>query len=168
MGKVLGFQDLIWVVPCVGGIVYPRAESAESMYITILGGLYEVRVQYHKLRNITYVLLDAPIFRAQTKLEPYPARMDDLTSAVYYSTWNQCIAHARYPIFWGLDHIGQLPNPDPSDTAEFNHKLHDSTTLEIDESFEDERPVLRRQAQEWAGLDLDPEAELMVFVGRCM
>jgi alpha-1,3-glucan synthase len=53
-------------------------------------------------------------------------------------------AHARYPIFWGLDHIGQLPNPDPSDTAEFNHKLHDSTTLEIDESFEDERPVLRR------------------------
>jgi alpha-1,3-glucan synthase len=77
-------------------------------------------------------------------------------------------AHARYPIFWGLDHIGQLPNPDPSDTAEFNHKLHDSTTLEIDESFEDERPVLRRQAQEWAGLDLDPEAELMVFVGRCM
>jgi len=100
MGKVLGFQDLIWVVPCVGGIVYPRAESAESMYITILGGLYEVRVQYHKLRNITYVLLEAPIFRAQTKLEPYPARMDDLTSAVYYSTWNQCIALAikRFPV----------------------------------------------------------------------
>ena len=124
-------------------------------------------------------------------------------------------AHARYPIFWGLEEILSLPNPDPSDTAKFNQKLHDSTTLEIDESFEDERPVLRRQAQEcksqlldvpfpfcvvsrsgframsnnawkillretierslliprsWgtgAGLDLDPEAELMVFVGRC-
>jgi len=105
MGKVLGFQDLIWVVPCVGGIVYPRAESAESMYITILGGLYEVRVQYHKLRNITYVLLDAPIFRAQTKSEPYPARMDDLTSAVYYSTWNQCIAFATKRFHVDLYHV---------------------------------------------------------------
>ncbi|TVY41175.1 Cell wall alpha-1,3-glucan synthase, partial [Lachnellula occidentalis] len=273
MGKVLGFQDLVWVVPCVGGIVYPRGESAASMYITILGGSYEVRVQYHKLRNITYVLLDAPIFRAQTKAEPYPARMDDLSSAVFYSTWNQCIAlatkrfnvdlyhindyhgaaaplyilpqtipvclslhnaefqglwplrnnkefeevcavynlpqdvvrkyvqfgdvfnllhagssylrihqksfgavgvskkygaraWARYPIFWGLDNIGQLPNPDPSDTAEFNQKSHVKEAVEINEGFEDERPVLKRQAQEWAGLDLDPEAEVMVFVGR--
>lgn len=77
-------------------------------------------------------------------------------------------AWARYPIFWGLDNIGQLPNPDPSDTAEFNQKLHESEAIQINEGFEDERPVLRRQAQEWAGLDVDPEAELMVFVGRCM
>ncbi|TVY93725.1 Cell wall alpha-1,3-glucan synthase [Lachnellula willkommii] len=273
MGKALGFQNLIWVVPCVGGIVYPGAEYAESMFITILGGSYEVQVQYHTLRNITYVLLDAPIFRAQTKAEPYPPRMDDLSSAVFYSTWNQCIAlatkrfpvdlyhindyhgaaaplyllpatipvclslhnaefqglwplrnskefeevcsvynlshdvvrkyvqfgdvfnllhagssylrihqksfgavgvskkygdraWARYPIFWGLDNIGQLPNPDPSDTAEFNQKLHESEAIQIDEGFENERPVLRRQAQEWAGLNVDPEAELMVFVGR--
>jgi alpha-1,3-glucan synthase len=55
MGKNLGFQDLIWVVPCVGGIDYPTDEIAEPMYITILGALYEVQVQYHKLRNITYV-----------------------------------------------------------------------------------------------------------------
>ena len=105
MGKALGFQDLIWVVPCIGGIVYPRAESAESMYITILGGLYEVRVNYHKLRNITYVLLDAPIFRAQTKAEPYPARMDDLNSAVFYSTWNQCIALATKRFHVDIYHI---------------------------------------------------------------
>lgn len=38
--------------------------------------------------------------------------------------------------------------------------------MRVDEGFEDERPVLKRQAQEWAGLDLDPEAELLVFVGR--
>ena len=79
------YADLIWVVPCVGGIDYPVDERAEPMSVTILGVVYEVHVQYHKLRNITYVLLDAPVFRQQTKSEPYPARMDDMTSAIYYS-----------------------------------------------------------------------------------
>lgn len=54
MGKALGFQNLIWVVPCVGGIEYPRDEPAESMFVQILGNEYEVEVQYHQLRNITY------------------------------------------------------------------------------------------------------------------
>lgn len=100
MGKNLSHQDLVWVVPCVGGVDYPRDVAAEPMMITIFGQMYEVEVQYHKLRNITYVLLDAPVFRAQSKSEPYPARMDDLDSAVYYSSWNQCIALAlkRFPI----------------------------------------------------------------------
>lgn len=64
------------------------------MDVMILGNLYEISVQYHILRNITFVLLDAPVFRKQTKAEPYPARMDDLDSAIYYSAWNQCIAEA--------------------------------------------------------------------------
>ena len=34
------------------------------------------------------------MFRKQTKADPYPARMDDLESAIYYSAWNQCIAEA--------------------------------------------------------------------------
>lgn len=65
-----------------------------------MGEKYDIQIQVHQLRNITYVLLDAPIFRAQTKTEPYPPRMDDLDSAVYYSAWNQCIAKAiqRYPV----------------------------------------------------------------------
>lgn len=92
--------DLIWVVPCVGGVDYPEATPAEPMEVTILGEKYDIQIQVHQLRNITYVLLDAPIFRAQTKTEPYPPRMDDLDSAVYYSAWNQCIAKAiqRYPV----------------------------------------------------------------------
>ena len=100
MGKNLGHQDLIWVVPCVGGIEYPEDEPADPMEVVILGTAYEINVQYHKLRNITYVLLDAPVFRKQTKAEPYPARMDDLDSAIYYSAWNQCIALAikRFPV----------------------------------------------------------------------
>ena len=100
MGKNLAHQDLIWVVPCVGGIEYPIDEPADTMKVTILGSAYEIQVQYHKLRNITYVLLDAPVFRQQTKSEPYPPRMDDLDSAVYYSAWNQCIAEAtrRFPV----------------------------------------------------------------------
>ncbi|OBT77961.1 hypothetical protein VF21_04366 [Pseudogymnoascus sp. 05NY08] len=273
MGKNLGHQDLIWVVPCVGGVEYPEAERAEPMSVTILGSTYEVEVQYHILRNITYVLLDAPVFRKQTKTDPYPARMDDLESAVYYSTWNQCIAlaiarfpidlyhindyhgaaaplymlpdrtipvclslhnaefqglwplrnskefnevcsvfnlpseiveryvqfgdvfnllhagasyirlhqkgfgavgvsakygarsHARYPIFWGLKKIGQLPNPDPTDLGEWSGKQDDSKVV-IDEAFESARPGLKGQAQEWAGLNQDPDAELFVFVGR--
>lgn len=78
MGKNLGHQDLIWVVPCVGGVDYPVDQVAELMHVTILGNRYDVKVQYHTLRNITYVLLDAPVFRRQSKTEPYPPRMDDL------------------------------------------------------------------------------------------
>lgn len=275
MGKNLQHQNLIWVVPCVGGLDYPMDQPAEPMEITILGQKYKIAVQYHQYQNITFVLLDAPVFRAQTKNEPYPARMDDMDSAVYYSAWNQCIAEAirrfpeidlyhindyhgtlaplyllpsgappcclslhnaefqglwsikrpedmneicrvfnlskdivikyvqfgevfnllhagasylrrhqrgygavgvskkygkrsfaRYPIFWGLSKVGSLPNPDPSDTAAWNrdHKLPDN--VDVDAEQEAQRGALRTQAQEWAGLQVDPDAELFVFVGR--
>lgn len=36
----------------------------------------------------------------------------------------------------------------------------------IDQNFEASRPDLRRQAQEWAGLEVSPKADLFVFVGR--
>lgn len=100
MGKSLTHQDLVWVIPCVGDIEYPTDQVGEPMTVTILGTDYSIGVQYHKLRNITYVLLDAPVFRKQTKAEPYPPRMDDLDSAIFYSAWNACIAEAirRFPI----------------------------------------------------------------------
>lgn len=274
MGKNLGHQDLIWVVPCVGGVEYPwtDAELGESMTVKVLGRPFDVEVHYHVLRNITYVLLDAPVFRQQTKSEPYPPRMDDLDSAIYYSAWNQCVAlsikrfpidlyhindyhgavapvyllpevipcclslhnaefqglwpmrtpkereevcqvynldpevcqkyvqfgdvfnllhagasylrihqkgfgavgvskkygkrsWARYPIFWGLNKIGTLPNPDPSDTAEWSGEAS-KEVITVDQNFEAGRAELKRQAQEWAGLDQNPDAELLVFVGR--
>ncbi|KAI9790086.1 MAG: hypothetical protein M1816_005556 [Peltula sp. TS41687] len=273
MGKNLGHQDLIWVVPCVGGIDYPFDDCCPGapMLIKILDKDYVVQVQYHTLRNITYVLLDAPVFRQQSKNEPYPARMDDLDSAIYYSAWNSCIAeaikrfpvdlyhindyhgaiaplhllprtipcclslhnaefqglwpmrtpsernevcrvfnldpaiaqrfvqfgevfnllhagasylriyqkgfgavgvskkygkrsYARYPIFWGLKEVGALPNPDPSDTGELNQET--PKDVHADPEFEAERAGFRRQAQEWAGLDQNPAADLFVFVGR--
>ncbi|SMR54883.1 unnamed protein product [Zymoseptoria tritici ST99CH_3D1] len=275
MGKALGEQDLIWVVPCVGGIDYPIDRMAEPMTVTILEKEYEIQVQYHQLRNITYVLLDAPVFRQQTKAEPYPPRMDDLDSAIYYSAWNQCIAEAvnrfpvdiyhindyhgaaaplyllprtipcclslhnaefqglwpmrgkkeqdevckaynlsrevvqkyvqfgevfnlihaaasylrvhqkgfgavgvsnkygprswaRYPVFWQLKAIGKLPNPDPSDVEPYNKEaeMKQLANIKIDPAYEAARGDLRKQAQEWAGLKVDPEAELFVFVGR--
>ncbi|KAK9561836.1 Cell wall alpha-1,3-glucan synthase ags1 [Aspergillus fumigatus] len=275
MGKTLGHQDLIWVVPCVGGVDYPVDRPAEPMIVTILGKPYEVQVQYHILQNITYVLLDAPVFRQQSKSEPYPPRMDDLDSAIYYSAWNQCIAqtikrfpidlyhindyhgslaplyllpqtipaclslhnaefqglwpmrtekekeevcsvfnldkeitrryvqfgevfnllhagasylrvhqqgfgavgvskkygkrsYARYPIFWGLKKVGNLPNPDPSDVGEWNKEkaLAKSEDPPVDQEFEAGRAELKRQAQEWAGLEQNPDADLLVFVGR--
>jgi alpha-1,3-glucan synthase len=273
MGKTLGHQDLIWVVPCVGGVDYPVDSPAEPMEVTILGSKYEVQVQYHVLKNITYVLLDAPVFRQQSKTEPYPARMDDLDSAVYYSAWNQCIAqaikrfpidlyhindyhgsvaplyllpetipaclslhnaefqglwpmrtqkerrevcevfnldedvarryvqfgevfnllhagasylrvqqqgfgavgvskkygkrsYARYPIFWGLRKVGNLPNPDPSDVGEWTKQPIKDEDITVDPEYEAGRGELKRQAQEWAGLEQNPDADLLVFVGR--
>ncbi|KAI9815635.1 MAG: Cell wall alpha-1,3-glucan synthase ags1 [Thelocarpon impressellum] len=273
MGNSLSHQDLIWVVPCVGGVHYPQHRPAEPMLVTVLGTKYEVKVQYHRLRNITYVLLDAPVFRQQTKAAPYPPRMDDLESAIFYSTWNQCIAlainrfpvdiyhindyhgsvaplyllprtvpvclslhnaefqgswplrkpdeqeevakvfnlrpevvekyvqfgncfnllhagssylrihqrgfgavgvskkygqrsYARYPIFWGLKGVQSLPNPDPTDTAECNDTDDKTEGVKVDAGAEIKRAEFKRQAQAWAGLDANPQAELLVFVGR--
>lgn len=100
-----------------GGIEYPIDQRAPAMYPVIMvsfceakpftshfflktilttvneqGKDYEVQVQHHKVNNITYVLLDAPVFRKCSKADPYPPRMDDMDSAVYYSAWNYCIA----------------------------------------------------------------------------
>jgi len=104
MSSALSHLDIIWVVPCVGDIDYPVDTVAEPMFVSVLGQQYEVEVQYHKPTapqgsNITYVLLDAPIFRQQTKGNPYHARMDDIESAILYATWNACIAEAmrRFP-----------------------------------------------------------------------
>lgn len=87
MSKNLEHEDLVWVIPCVRDIAYPEDQRANPMAVTIFGSPYIVQVQYHRLRNITFVLLDAPVFRAQTKAEPYPRRMDDIDSAIYYSSW---------------------------------------------------------------------------------
>lgn len=216
-------------------------------------------------------MLSSPVFSKQTKSDPYPPRMDDLESAVFYSAWNQCIAKtckrfpvdlyhindyhgalaplyllpkiipvalslhnaefqglwplrkteerrevctlfntpedicikyvqfgnvfnllhagvsflrihqqgfgavgvsdkygarslARYPIFWALKEIGKLPNPDPSDTGAIEETT--SKKIEIDWDAENKRKDLKSEAQEWAGLKLDPTAQLLVFVGR--
>ena len=87
MSASLDHVNLIWVVPCIGGIEYPMDEPAESMFVQIMGESYEVHVQYHRVKNITYVLLDAPIFRQQTKAEPYIARMDDIESGISYAVF---------------------------------------------------------------------------------
>lgn len=220
------------------------------MEIVIMGKSYRIEVQYHVLRNITFVLLDAPVFRRQTKAEPYPPRMDDLDSAVYYSAWNACIAealkrfpvdlyhindyhgavaplhllprtipvclslhnaefqglwpvrtseeleeicqvynldrdvvreyvqfgqvfnllhagasylrkhqkgfgavgvskkygkrsYARYPIFWGLNNIGSLPNPDPTDTGDWDKMMPKKEGVIIDPAVEEGRGDLR-------------------------
>jgi alpha-1,3-glucan synthase len=107
MGKALSHLDLIWVVPTTEGIDYPDVEEerAEPMTVKILEKLYTVTVRYHVIDNITFVLLDAPIFRTTNKANPYPPRMDDISSAIYYSTWNQCIAQAMQRFDVDLYHI---------------------------------------------------------------
>lgn len=99
MGKAMTDVDLIWVIPKVKDLEYPPGDPAEPIEVIIFGEPYLIEVETHVLDNITYVILDSPVFRAQTKSDPYPARMDDLSSAIFYSTWNQAIAATvrRYP-----------------------------------------------------------------------
>ena len=92
MGESMKDVDLIWVVPKVKDVEYPPGEPIEPIEVIIFGEPYLIEVEKHVLDNITYVILDSPVFHAQTKSDPYPARMDDLSSAIFYSTWNQTIA----------------------------------------------------------------------------
>jgi alpha-1,3-glucan synthase len=59
-----------------------------------------------------------------------------------------------------------LPNPDPSDTEPWDREAEERQVITVDPAYEASRGDLRRQAQEWAKLDVDPTAELFVFVGR--
>ena len=99
MGKAMTDVDLIWVIPKVKDLDYPAGEPADPIEVIIFGEPYLMEVETHVLDNITYVILDSPVFRAQTKSDPYPARMDDLSSAIFYSAWNQAIAATirRFP-----------------------------------------------------------------------
>ncbi|KAG8897345.1 Cell wall alpha-1,3-glucan synthase ags1, partial [Tulasnella sp. 403] len=233
MGKAMTDVDLIWVVPKVKDLEYPEGDPAEPIEVIIFGEPYLIEVETHVLDNITYVILDSPVFRAQTKADPYPARMDDLSSAIFYSTWNQAIAAtikryplidiyhindyhgalaplyllpkyvqfgntfnllhaaasfisvhqksigvagvsdkygkrswARYPALWTLKHVDSLPNPDPSDIAALDENPLDVKAVQVDQAAEALRPEHKRQAQEWAGIKQDPNADLFVFVGR--
>ncbi|EIW51684.1 glycoside hydrolase family 13 and glycosyltransferase family 5 domain-containing protein [Trametes versicolor FP-101664 SS1] len=274
MGKAMTDVDLIWVIPKVKDLEYPPGDPADPIEVIIFGEPYLIEVEYHVLDNITYVILDSPVFRAQTKADPYPARMDDLSSAIFYSTWNQAIAAtvrrfphidiyhvndyhgalapiyllpkvlpvclslhnaefqglwplrtkeemkevcsafniskehctkyvqfgntfnllhaaasfisvhqksigvagvsdkygkrswARYPALWTLKHVDSLPNPDPTDIAALDENPIAVRNIQIDDAAEAERPEHKRQAQEWAGLKQDPDADLFVFVGR--
>ncbi|KAG9102015.1 Cell wall alpha-1,3-glucan synthase ags1 [Ceratobasidium sp. 370] len=100
MGKAMTDCDIYWVVPKVKDVEYPAGDPAEPIEVIIFGEPYLIEVEYHVLDNITYIILDSPVFRAQTKSDPYPARMDDLSSAIFYSTWNQAIAETvrRFPV----------------------------------------------------------------------
>lgn len=274
MGKAMTDVDLLWVVPKVKDIEYPAGDPADPIEVIIFGEPYLIEVETHVLDNITWVILDSPVFRAQTKADPYPARMDDLSSAIFYSTWNQAIAAtirrnpdvdiyhvndyhgalapiyllpkvmpvclslhnaefqglwplrtkeemkevcsafniskehctkyvqfgntfnllhaaasfisvhqksigvagvsdkygkrswARYPALWTLKHVDSLPNPDPTDIAALDEKPVDVHGIQVDQKAESERPEHKRQAQEWAGIKQDPNADLFVFVGR--
>ncbi|KAF9242130.1 glycoside hydrolase family 13/glycosyltransferase family 5 protein [Melanogaster broomeanus] len=274
MGKAMTDVDLIWVVPKVKDIEYPAGDPAEPIEVIIFGEPYLIEVETHLLDNMTYVLLDSPVFRAQTKSDPYPARMDDLSSAIFYSTWNQAVAAtirrfptidiyhindyhgalvpiyllpkvvpvclslhnaefqglwplrtkeemkevcsafniskehctkyvqfgntfnllhaaasfisvhqksigvagvsdkygkrswARYPALWTLKHVDSLPNPDPTDIAALDENPVSMREVVVDQAAEAQRPELKRQAQEWAGIRQDPDADLFVFVGR--
>ncbi|KAK7462698.1 hypothetical protein VKT23_007286 [Stygiomarasmius scandens] len=113
IGKAMTDVDLIWVVPKVKDLEYPRGDPAEPIEVVVFNEPYLIEVDIHVLDNITYVILDSPVFRAQTKADPYPARMDDLNSAVFYSSWNQAIAATvrRFPtidIYHMNDYHGTL------------------------------------------------------------
>ena len=60
-------------------------------------------------------------------------------------------AFARYPIFWGMNDVGGLPNPDPTDTGVWSGEQVNAKEISVDEKLEASKPKLKRQAQNWAG-----------------
>ena len=92
MGKSMTDVDLIWVIPKVKDLEYPPGEPIEPIKVIIFGEPYLIEVEKHILDNITYIILHSPVFHAQTKSNPYPTCMDDLSSAIFHLTWNQAIA----------------------------------------------------------------------------
>ncbi len=48
MGKNLGHQDLIWVVPCVGGVDYPQDEAAPPMTVRVMDVDYEGMSEFER------------------------------------------------------------------------------------------------------------------------
>ena len=73
---------------------------------------------------------------------------------------------ARYPALWALKHVHSLPNLDPTDIAALDENSIAVRDIEIDQDAEAKRPELKRQAQEWAGIRQDPNANLFVFVSH--
>lgn len=73
MGKAMTDVDLVWVVPKVKDVDYPEGEPAEPFEVIIFGEPYLIEVETHVLDNITYVVLNSPVFRAQTKADPVSA-----------------------------------------------------------------------------------------------
>ena len=92
MGRTIP-NNLIWVVPKVGDVDYPPQEPGFYIPVTIFGQIFSVAVSTHQLSNVTYYLLDCPLFKEQSSKKPYPDKMDDVRSAMFYSCWNQAIAH---------------------------------------------------------------------------
>jgi alpha-1,3-glucan synthase len=94
MGKAMTDVDLVWVIPKVKDLEYPAGEYADPIEVTIFGEVrrlfsrfffsnltspsplffslqsYLIEVESHIVDNITYYILDSPVFRAQTKSDP--------------------------------------------------------------------------------------------------
>ncbi|KAG1788870.1 uncharacterized protein HD556DRAFT_1529798 [Suillus plorans] len=93
MGKAMMDVDLIWVIPKVKDLDYPAGELAEPIEAIVFNEPYHIEVEMH-VWTISPMSSSTALFffHAQTTSDPYPARMDDLSSAIFYSTWNQAIA----------------------------------------------------------------------------
>jgi alpha-1,3-glucan synthase len=55
---------------------------------------------------------------------------------------------------------------DPSDISALDENPVPVADVQVDSKAEAARPGLKRQAQVWAKLKQDPDADLLVFVGR--
>lgn len=74
---------------------------------------------------------------------------------------------ARYPIFWGLRAIGSLKYPDPvnAQNRHLNISVPSPSNHTMMRKFQAKRTFLRTKVQEWAQLEMNPNADLFVFVG---
>jgi glycogen synthase len=59
-----------------------------------------------------------------------------------------------------------IMSSDPSDISALDENPIPVADVQVDSKAEAARPELKRQAQVWAKLKQDPDADLLVFVGR--
>ncbi|RMZ77991.1 hypothetical protein DV737_g4093, partial [Chaetothyriales sp. CBS 132003] len=173
MAKNLKHHKLVWVIPCVGGVDYPFEPDSEVRPITVQISQQGFKVQSRDISRIFN--LDRSIIREYVQFgevfnmlhaaASYLRIHQDGFGAVGVSTKYGKRSLARYPIFWGLRKIGALPNPDPSDTAPFDGDFT-RRSISVDPEKERQHAADLKLAQEWAGLEVNAEAELFVFVGR--
>ncbi|KAG8751386.1 Cell wall alpha-1,3-glucan synthase ags1, partial [Ceratobasidium sp. 423] len=160
MGKSMTDCDIYWVVPKVKDLEYPPADPADPIEVIIFGEPYLIEIECHVLDNITYIILNLPVFPSFISVHQKSVGVAGVSDKYGKRSW------ARYPALWTLKHVDSLPNPDPADIAALDEKLVDMANVTIDRGVEAKHPELKRQVQEWAKIKQDPKADLFVFVGR--
>ena len=95
---------IYWVIPRSdrNSFDLPVEEEFTTVKVSVDGQQQCVQVRQHHVDNITYVVLDAPLFRDILDSVPY---LSPVGNAPFFSAWNQCIARVTENLSPDVFHI---------------------------------------------------------------